>query len=676
MRLVGTGMILVALLVIFVGLTQRSGELVIVGAVGLALGALVRGNDRSVPCITVLIVSSAVAWANPPLTDVGKPAPTHQPKFFVQTPISPATAAEQWRIFLETVPETDRPFLFAQWWGGLADDYRRFVSLYRVMLQTVNSQSPLLHSLPVPGTNNGLWFYDVRLCGQTTTARSVVARRDKVFREPFIPHVTAEGIRRLQLVKADPATFHCESIVPGPWFLRHLLQVDGFSPTYYDLLYAQERFGPEVFKGVGFGSAVPASGGAAGLPPEPKYPAERPWPGGVWPKDGQTYAPGSFQYVPKEEWDAYLASHAAWKTLKANLENAPQKLPLPPGAVFLEGKLLKDFPADLKDFQKRWGTAAIEEFLAGLKLKVDNGEVVAGITDDPKRGSIVSYHNRLLKFSSNPFNVGGVNMSTKDFFASTGKKNLANFPKEAAYGLIEEDGGEHLNTMPNGFPAAFVTGAAKDGAKRVDSADGRLVRSSLDPHHGIVFTQYSCFVCHAPSDGVLSPTNRRLGGAIDAGRGPLVRNDPLSASVISQFATDWDWKMVGWRLPYARVVQRMTATRDDPKGWDGARLAKETVDFIGWYDYPLQLNQAAAELGVPKLGVMLLCLMEGSYDAQELFLDNPVPRAIWDEDLLPRLSLIYSTLRTVDPASPEGTMFRLFLPELLKQVSDPTRRQK
>lgn len=683
MRAVGTVTILVGLLLVGVGLVWWNGPLIVVGAVGLFVGSFVRGgrDDGGTTAAVALILccGAGVSPAGPPLTDSGAGKPLagadHSPKFFALDSEGPIAAAEQWRVFLETVPEADRPFLFAQWWGAMADEYRRFVTLYRVKLQTVNSLAPLAHSLPVPGTRDRLWFYDVRLCGQTAAARSVVARRDKVFREPFIPHATAEGIRRLQLVRGDVKTFHCESIVPGPWFLRHLEQVDGFSTLYYDLLYAVERFGPEVFK-TGVGSAVPAPGGAAVPPPEPVKPG-RPWPGGVFPDDGKYYAPGSFNVgMTHEEAERYAADLSAWKKLKAQVAAAPAKVPLPPGQVLLEGKLLKDFPADLRDFQGRWGDAAVRDFLAKVGVKVNNGEIVAGITDDPRRGSIVSYHNRLLEMGGNPFNNGGVNASTKDFFASTGKKNLANFPREAVYGDFEEDGGEHLFTMPNGFQAALVTGAAKDGRKRVDSADGRLVRSSMDPHHGIVFTQYSCFLCHAPSDGVISPGNRRLGGAIDAGRGPLVKNDPISAAVIAQFATDYEWKFQVWRAPYARLVRTMTATKADPRGWDGARLAKETADFIGWYDHPLRLAQASAEFGLPKLGVMLLCLLEGSIDAQNLFLDEGVPRAVWDEDLMPRLGLIHAGLRETDPLSPEGLMYRAFLPDLERQAGEKLKGEK
>lgn len=699
MRVIGLVVILAGLLLVGYGAVVWDGRMVIAGGVGLFVGSWVHGKGRDVASVVVIVCCGAGVDAGPPLTDsgAGLPMPGRQgPRFFVESPVSPEAGAEAARVFLETLSESDRPYIFFQWWGAVPEEYRRFLTLYRVYLQTINSQSPLVHSLPVPGTDNAVWFYDLRLAGQTTTARAAVARRDNVFREPFISNRTAEGLRRLAGLRQDVRTFHCEVIVPGPWFLRQIMQPEGQSPAYYDLLYAVERFGPETFPthaagkttGIGIGSAATAPGRAAGLPPEPVKPVARPWPGGVWtletgdgidspegrPFLGREFAPGAFSYVPRADREKHEADLAARKKLQTGLAADPGKVPLPPGQTFLEGKLLKDFPATLAEFEERWGDKAIDDYLKRQNLRVDNGEVVAGILDDPRRGSIVSYRNRLIKFSANPFNNGGTNASTKDFFKSSGKNNLANFPKEAAFGQIDEDASEHLYTLPNGMQAAFLAGAAKDGRKRVDFGDGRLVRSSLDPHHGIVFTQYSCVICHGPNDGIMAPTNRKLGGAIDAGRGPLIKDDPLTASVISQFATDWDWKMEGWRRPYSRAVQRMTATRADPKGWDGSRFARETVEFVGWYDYPVSLPQAAAELGIPQLGVMIACLVEGSYDAQELFMGEGVPRATWDEDLFPRLALIYAGMRETDPLSPEGLVYRTFLPELVKQAGEKVQK--
>lgn len=644
------------------GLCSGSGTVVIAAAFCLAAGALVRGSDRGVSAAATVAVTAAVGWAGPPLDDL-KPG-TQLPRFFVRDPVSPEAAVHQARVFLETqVAEYDRPFLFFQWWGALPKEYRKFVTLYRVYLQTVNSQSPLVHSLPVPGSDDALWFYDVRLAGQTTASRAAMARRDVVFRETFISHVEAEGLRRLACVRGDVQTFHCEVIVPGPWFLRQIMQAENQSPAYYDLLYAGERYGPEYFPTVHKGGK--ATGGLVTLPPEPQQPKFH-HPGGLY--NGVNLSEGWY-YVPNsredEEWKV---AHAAWQRIKDDI--AAGKAPLPPGQTFLEAKLLKDFPATAAEFDERWGDKAVKDFLAKQKLQVANGEVAAGILDDPKFGSIVSYHNRAIYFGGSPYNNLGVNMRTADFFKSSGKSNLANRPKEVTFDQLEEDASERLYTMPNGLPASFLSGRAPARA-RVDFGDGRLVRSSLDPHHGIIFTQYSCFICHAPSDGVLAPTNRQVGGAIDKGRGPLIKNDPFSAQIVHDFYQDWAWKMQGWRLPYARVISRMTATELEPKGWDGARFARETVNFVGWYDAPVTLPQAAAELGIPQLAVMVVCLQEGSFHAQELFMGEGIPREIWDDELCLRLAQVYTAMREWTFADP---MLQYFYPELIRQTVERSKR--
>lgn len=666
MRHISTAMILVALLVAFLGLVVRSGEVVIAGAFGLAIAALIRGNDRSVPAILTIVVSATVGWAGPPLDDTPF---DHKlpviPRFFVRNPVSPESAVHQARVFLETsVSEYDRPFIFFQFWGMLPDEYRSKITLYRLFLQTVNNQSPLLQSLPVPGTDNALWFYDIRLAGQTTAARSAVARRDVMFREPFISHVEAEGLRRLACVRADVQTFHCEVIVPGPWFLRQIMQVENQSPAYYDLLYSQERYGPEYFPTVHKGGK--ATGGLVTLPPEPQQPKFH-HPGGLY--NGVNLTEGWY-YVPNSKEDEeWKVAHAAWQRVKDDVDAG--RTPLPPGQVLLEAKLLKDFPATAAEFDERWGDKAVREFLKKQQLKTENGEVVAGILDDPRFGSIVSYHNRAIYFGESAYSLG-VNMRTADFFKSSGKSNLANQPKQVAFDELEEDASERLNSMPNGFPASYLAGKSPK-RERIDFGDGRVVRSSLDPHHGIIFTQYSCFVCHAPGDGVLSPTNRQIAGVVEKGRGPLRKNDPFSAAVMQSFYTDWDWKIQGWRLPYARVISRMTATKDEPKGWDGSRFAREITDFVGWYDAPVSLEQAAAELGIPVLGVMIVCLGEGSFHAQELFMGNAIPREVFDDDLYLRLAQGYTIMR--DFANPDP-MLRYFLPELIRQTDEKVRNKR
>lgn len=45
----------------------------------------------------------------------------------------------------------------------------------------------------------------------------------------------------------------------------------------------------------------------------PQPPKGIPWPGGVWPKDGQEYPAGSFIWIKQADWDKYVAEKAKWE---------------------------------------------------------------------------------------------------------------------------------------------------------------------------------------------------------------------------------------------------------------------------------------------------------------------------------------------------------------------------
>jgi hypothetical protein len=49
---------------------------------------------------------------------------------------------------------------------------------------------------------------------------------------------------------------------------------------------------------------------------------------------------------------------------------------------------------------------------------------------------------------------------------------------------------------------------------------------------------------------------------------------------------------------------------------------------------------------------MLACKLDTSIDAANLFLDEAVPRSVWDADLLPRLTLILAFFRQIESADP------------------------
>jgi len=329
-------------------------------------------------------------------------------------------------------------------------------------------------------------------------------------------------------------------------------------------------------------------------------------------------------------------------------------------------KVNRNFPENYDQFAKKWGADLVDKFLLDQKLFLKNGEVVAGAKDDPKRGSFVSYQNRYFVIVVGP--GGLVIMRTYDFAKTAGETNLANRPLEVSKEQIQEAAGEHIVIKSDGFMASLLTGAANAGRKRTESGDARLVRSSLDPHDVVIRTQFSCINCHAREYGVISPSNRKVTEALSRGVN-LLTYSPKDRESIEAFFVGWEYKLETWRLPMRVGLQRVTATRANPKGWTGPEWAAKVIQFRDWYDAPVDLRRAAAELGVPPIAVLLVCLIEGSIDAGNLFLsDEGVPRSVFDADLFPRLALIMSYMREVENGP--DPLFDWFLPELLRQAAE------
>jgi translation elongation factor P/translation initiation factor 5A len=575
-----------------------------------------------------------------------------------------------------SVAAEDRPFIRFFWWGSTPDDRLvHDITNWSVYLNTVNSQVRIVLPVPVAGTDFRLWKVDIRDLGWTVNSFAAVAHRDRVFTEPNVDHYLAEKARRLIGVAQDQKFVHAEVVVPGPWFTWTVMN-PGESDTanYYDLLYARERFGDDVI-----GPQIDLKATAAVqavLAPEPQKPAERPWPGGAWTGDdaekGKYFPPGAFNYIPLAEHEKWKKDHAEWVKAKTSpVVPTPSKNPridLPIGAAFA-GKAIKDFPENLAQFQERWGQIANRKFLDGIKIFVDKGAVVAGSYNDLRRGSMVAYNDRVIRIQNGEFNNGGRNMDTQDFARTSGRKNPANLQLETTLGQLEEDAGENLYTLPNGLQAALIHGAAKEGRKRVDHADSKFVHSSLDPRDVTIWDGYSsCCLCHARSHGVLAPTNNKVKEARAKGLrlNFLTKDDQLRAE---SFFDIEEYTFEQARMPFKAAVERATKLTEAAP-WNGTQWAEATSNFIAWFNTPITLDQAAAELGVPKIIVLLACKNllgednKGNFGSKAIFVDFPIGRAEWEDDVQPELQKVIAVMRDIEHPNP---VLSIFHPELLRQ---------
>lgn len=589
------------------------------------------------------LLGAAGLWAGPPLDPPRPPAKAKgktPPPVAVKEPTHADRDCELALAHMASVPESTRPYLQFFSFKDTPDSRLAEDSLlFLVAVNKVSTASGLVRPAVVAGSGGRLFVVDYRVPHWNRGALHSVAGRDKVFTEPNVEPYLAESLRRQAGLKQDSKHFHVEVVLPGPWFIREILESDR-SATYYDLLYAYERFGGTVDRG-----------------PEPTRRGTS-WPGGYWPPGsgvgmnvrgqtigrpgeqvGQYYAPGSFSYVTREDEDTYQKELAAWKNKGGSYVAA------------------KDFPATLDDWNKKWGVKAAEDYLKEQKLFAYKGAVIAGARSDPERGSYVAYQDRVITFLGVP--GGRVAMRSYDSAKTAGDKNYANKPYEATIGDLKFDAGELLTTLPNGLQAALLINGE---GKRVEVADSRIARNTLDPHDVTVRTQIGCITCHAPSFGVLVPTNNKLRETIGRANLLLVK-DAEKAADIEAFLTGWDDLVDTWRTPYKAALARLTVCAAYPKGWDGKLLAARVLDFRDWYDAPVNLGQAAAELGYPRAAVVLACLHEGSIDAGNLALDSSVPRTVWDEDLAPRLALILSAFRQ---AEKPNEAFALTFPYLLR----------
>jgi hypothetical protein len=213
----------------------------------------------------------------------------------------------------------------------------------------------------------------------------------------------------------------------------------------------------------------------------------------------------------------------------------------------------------------------------------------------------------------------------------------------------------------------FLTGGAAQGRKRVEAGDAEIVHSSKDPSFGVVKTQFSCAVCHAPQFGFITPSNRKINDAVRRGIS-LLDKDPDRRTDLRSFFIGWEEDADFWRLPVKKAYRSLTTQFGQAgQGWTGQEVANQTLAFRDWYDRPVSLEQAAVELGVPKLVVLLACKLDGTQESQNLILDVPIPRAEWDDTLFKQLALTIAAARNAENPDPE---FKKLAPELLRQTAE------
>jgi len=521
-----------------------------------------------------------------------------------------------------------------------------------------------------------------RAVNWTRPAWVLVADRDYLMREiPLgtLPHRETQFGRLVVGIEQNPKTLSAGFLLNAYQLYRDLQEL-ARSDTGHDLLYAAERH-PDPERVIEFvdltREAVPDTVEVP-APPKLTYPynakvvVDRAFVEG----DGHrvlrelhrgdgfqvTNPPDRFGYVYGKSGagDKGSAAVEGWM-LASGLAFDPERNPKPPApppvakagakgvplvpkrpiSVRDAGKGVKDFPATLDDFQKRWGVKGREEKLKVFLFDPAVGGIALAADSDPFAGSFVAAGaDRLVRVEAGEF---GPVMTTFD----------NKVPKDAAdqierdqffnvtQGVIRFDGGESLATMPNGMQAEFLfDGEKKSVAVANPELAVHLEKKSTDPRYPSVRVGY-CRSCHAATNG-FNGFVEQVGSARELG---IKFNVPADrAQEVDDFYRGWQRQVKRWRLPYEEYLEAVTA---DEKGkpWTGAKLWAAQMEWRDKYDLPVTIRGASADYGIP-VEDLRQALMQRREDAgppqtrlNQLSIDRGVPRRTYDANVSRDLAL-------------------------------------
>ena len=517
----------------------------------------------------------------------------------------------------------------------------------------------------VPGTNDRLMFVDMRDYRWNAAAWQAVAERELYMLDGIsVDHENAEYLRRRLVAPLSAKAkkgrlvsvgggleerkllLPVGTIVTATQFLRDAIETDR-SNTYYDMLFARERF-----------TDVVQTGGASekdgtrtvkkkiiSVPLVPKSPK-------LYVDDGKGYSrelkpetefpPGKKVYVWRdEEFHPWVVPPVKEEELA---EEVPTRLrSLPEGVIT---STFVNFPKNVADWESAFGIDKIKAHMREKKLDLDFGAVVEGGKDDPKNGSIVSLQNRLLVTLVGPY---GAAMETYDVNETSGARDFTESlifngkPFEVGEGAQAiRDAGELLAYLPNGGQAGLLV----DGkGNRIETAGNNVAEDAASTTKDKrVRNMGSCVVCHAPEGGYILPRDVIADGRSKGLK--IVFKDREQQNRTAAFFKAQAQRVKAFTEPYQQLLAETTAIVD-PKtkkvtkpGWTGIALAKEFEAFRKDRDAPLDLERAAAEIGVPKEALIPLLKKTPFLRAQMLVQGKPVPRRVWEVSLYPQLQTL------------------------------------
>lgn len=453
---------------------------------------------------------------------------------------------------------------------------------------TANSASaaPFVYRLlPVPGSDNRLFYGNFQLLNWNTEVLDKIAEEDPYYREPLIP----SDSKALLYVKSVIGN----RVFRADWFIYYtgdtaeflkVGEVKADNAFYYQLLYAGNHVVREVEEDVQVKKKVTEH-----VRKRFKYSnGQQTW----WQDD----------LVPVE------------KEVVTTQRRKVSK------------KFFGKVPQDVKEFQQFWrvDTALKDagDFFADRGAIVDEGR------------SQVSYSNRILQRVRTSL---GTYWRSFDVFRTAGDQDyLEELPVPLQDGKkFKFDAGEHIFQDAKGNQVYFLSNGTAQGEARVEFGDPRVVRDQMSGGQLIVKTWKSCVACH---DQGIIPLENEVKSLLKDGVRLNLRYDQVVQKQ-AFYLREINRLIAVDNAEYAEFVRECNGLLPQEN-------ARQYQRFRNWYWAPLTLAQAARECGAPpeELQDALSLSAKGRLGRMALT-GATIPRTVWERGLYQEAFLLLITYR-------------------------------
>ena len=193
----------------------------------------------------------------------------------------------------------------------------------------------------------------------------------------------------------------------------------------------------------------------------------------------------------------------------------------------------------------------------------------------------ISQNNRLIERHESAY---GSYWKSYDFGANVGRKNLFEHPAgpSSDKGAFEQDGGEMIFTLPNGFQGYMLTNA---NGKRLDRGPTEIVTDPGRPDRTVT-NGISCMSCHF--NGVIEKEDE-IRKHVEANQSAFPEADDLLEMYCTQ--NDMSRLFQEDRLRFESSLRKIGLLRPTRTGEPISNMSRR-------FETELDVNQACAELGI------------------------------------------------------------------------------